>query len=410
MRVLRWIGKGLLGVVVVLLLVVLGFYAADPAVIRRMVTGPAMGVVDQTARNQPQEAVSGIEANVVSAPNNTINPEAIAAAEQYADSTQSVALLIWHRGALRYEKYWPGHDRDTVTDPYSAHKTVLGLLVGAAIADGLIQSVDEPAANYLPEWRNDSRKDITIKDLLQMSSGLEIVRFGTWASFRLTLGSDITETALGIPAERPHGSEFQYLNTNSQVLGVIVQRAAGKRYADYLSQRLWSRIGAPTAHLWLDRDGGMPRTFCCIYTTARGWLQVGLLLKNQGRFEDDQVVPSQWITDMTTPATTNPNFGYQIWLGSPAGKERRYNDKTLKAFHSEPYLTDDVIFIDGFGGQRVYIVPSQDLIIIRTGRVVQDLQILENNGDDARLPNAILRGILPAAAASDSAPQADLTP
>ncbi|HPF27785.1 MAG: serine hydrolase [Steroidobacteraceae bacterium] len=393
MQVLRWVGKAVLAIMLLLLVVLIGFYAADPAVIRRLVTGPAMGVVDQTSRNQPQEAVPGLAAPIPSAPQMTIEPAAIAAAEAYANETQSVALLIWHRGALRYEKYWPGYDQDTRTDPFSAHKSVMGLLVGAAIADGVIKSVDEPAANYLPEWRNDARKDITIQDLLQMSSGLDIVSFGSWKGLRLTLGSDLTEVALSVPAERPPGSEFQYLNLNSQLLGIILQRATGKRYAQYLSERLWSRIGAPTAYLWLDRDGGMPRTFCCLYTTARGWLQVGLLIKNRGRFEDDQVVPAQWIADMTTPAATNANYGYQIWLGSPSGQERRYNDKTVKAYHSEPFEAEDVIFIDGFGGQRVYVVPSQDLVIVRTGRVVADLNTFENNWDDARIPNAILRGI-----------------
>jgi CubicO group peptidase (beta-lactamase class C family) len=391
---LRWLLRLVLGLVGLIVIAVLALYVADPAVIRRIVTGPAMGAVDQTQRNKPQEAVEGYELDIPSGPQTTIEPTALAAAEKYAADTQSVALLIFHRGALRYEKYWPGYDRNFRTDPFSAHKTVLALLYGVAIQDGIIKSVDEPAANYLPEWRNDARRDITIKNLLQMSSGLEIVRFGTWKSFSLTLGSDITETALSIPAERPHGSEFQYVNANSQALGIILQRASGKRYAEYLANRFWSRIGAPTAYVWLDREGGMPRTFCCIYTTARGWLHVGLLLKNSGRVGDEQVVPPEWIAEMLTPAATNPNYGYQIWLGSPPGKARRYNDKTVTAYHSEPFVAPDIYYIDGFGGQRVYVVPSQDLIIVRTGRAVADLSELANNWDDAYLPNTILRGII----------------
>ena len=89
---------------------------------------------------------------------------------------------------------------------------------------------------------------------------------------------------------------------------------------------------------------------------------------------------------MTTPAATNPNYGYQVWLGSPPGTERKYNDKTVKAFHSEPYVAADIRYIDGFGGQRVYMVPSQELIIVRTGEAVFDW-------DDAVIPNAILRGL-----------------
>jgi len=387
MKILRLIGKILLGLLALIVVVVLGFYFADPSIMRRMVAGPGMGVVDQTQKNTPQEAVPGVErGDIATGPPETIAPEGYAAAEAYAAEMNSVALLVYHRGALRYEKYWPGYDRDFRTDPFSAHKSVMGLLYGAAIADGVIKSIDEPVSTYLPEWANDSRGAIRIRDLLTMSSGLEVPPFTTWAGMRITLGSDNTAAVLGLPLVETPGQRFQYTNAQSQLLGVILQRAAGKRYAEYLSERLWSRLGAPTAYLWLDRDGGMPRTFCCLYTTARAWLRVGRLIMDQGRVGDDQVVPTEWIQAMTTPAPTNPNYGYQIWLGSPAGTERAYNDTTIKALHSEPFAAPDMVFIDGFGGQRVYIVPSQQLIIVRTGEAKFDW-------DDARIPNAILRAI-----------------
>jgi CubicO group peptidase (beta-lactamase class C family) len=115
-------------------------------------------------------------------------------------------------------------------------------------------------------------------------------------------------------------------------------------------------------------------------------LRVGRLILEQGRVGEDQIVPASWIAEMTKPAATNPNYGLQVWLGSPPGRERRYNDRTVKALHSEPFATNDMIYIDGFGGQRVYIVPSQELIIVRTGEAVFDW-------DDAVIPNAILRGL-----------------
>ena len=142
------------------------------------------------------------------------------------------------------------------------------------------------------------------------------------------------------------------------------------------------------AAVWLDHAGGMPRTFCCIYTTARGWLQVGRLILGNGRIGDDQIVPAAWIKAMTTSSPNNANYGYQVWLGSPPGTGRKYNDKTIKAYHSEPFTATDMIDIDGFGGQRIYIVPSQQLIIIRTGRA-------QTKWDDAVIPNAILRGLHP---------------
>lgn len=388
-NVLRFLGWAVLMVIALAAIGIGVAWIADAQVVRNLFTGPSFGSVTQTERNQPQEAMPGHEvANIPVEPNTTIAPAAIAAAEAYAAQTDSVALIVYHKGAIRYEKYWPGYDRNFRTDPFSAHKTVMGLLVGAAISDGYIKSVDDFAYKYLPEWANDERRNIRIRDLLTMSSGLQVPRFGSWTFWRLTLGSDLPATVFGLRSEVKPGTSFQYSNASAQLLGIIIQRASGQRYAKYLSDRLWSRIGTQTADVWLDHEGGMPRTFCCIYTNARSWLQVGKLFLNHGRFGDDQVIPAQWIAQMTTPSAVNPNYGYQVWLGSPPTQHRKYNDKTITAFHSEPFVAKDMIFIDGFGGQRVYMVPSQDLIIVRTGRAQQDW-------DDARLPNAILRGLLP---------------
>jgi CubicO group peptidase (beta-lactamase class C family) len=395
---LKLLGKVLLGLLVVLIAIILFFYARDPAVFRRLLAGPGMGVVTETQRNSPKESVPGVERDdIVTGPADAFDPAALQAAEAYATQTNSVALLVYHRGALRHEKYWPGFDRDTITDPFSAHKTVMGLLVGAAIEDGFIESIDQPASIWLTEWAADSRRDITLRHLLQMSSGLDTPPFGTWTGFRITLGSELEKTVLGLSLAKPPGTDFQYSNASSQLVGIVLERATGKRYAQYLSERLWQRLGAPTAQVWLDREEGMARTFCCLYTTARSWLRVGRLIMDGGRVDGEQLVPESWIRAMTTPAPTNPNYGLQIWLGSPPGKERRYNDRTVKALHSESFARDDMIYIDGFGGQRVYIVPSEQLIIVRTGEALLDF-------DDAIIPNAILRGLRPAPEATQEIP------
>jgi CubicO group peptidase (beta-lactamase class C family) len=385
-KLMRLLGLTVMLLLAVAVLAIATLGVADYTALRNLMHGPSVGRVDQTALNQPQEPVPGRAQLIPQAPQQTIAPAAIATAEAYAARTDSVALLIYHRGALRYEKYYEGYDRTFRTDSFSGHKTVIALLVGAAIADGYIRSVDEPASTYLPEFAGDARRSIRIRDLLQMASGLEVPRFPGLTSIRLISGGDVTGVALGIPAERPPGTDFQYSNVNAELLGIIVQRASGQRYARYLSERLWRRAGTDDAAVWLDHDGGMPRTFCCIYTTARSWLQIGRLILARGRVGDDQVLPADWIDAMTTPSARNPNYGYQIWLGSPPGQQRKYNDKTIKAFHSEPFVAKDMVYIDGFGGQRVYIVPSRDLVIVRTGRAQQDW-------DDALIPNAILRGM-----------------
>jgi len=391
MSIFKWLLRivgGLLGVagaaLVTLLLVI---WVADPTVLRNMLFGQLPTDPAGVEKSQPQEAVPGvIAAALPMAAAEDIAPEGLAAAEAYATATESVALLVWHRGALRYEKYWPGFGPETRTNPNSMHKTVLALLVGAALADGHIDSADTPASTWLTEWQNDARREITVRDLLRMASGLEIPVFGTWKSAKILFGSDFAAGVLGLQKAEPHGSRFQYSNASSQLLTILLERATGQRYAAYLSERLWKPLGAADAALWMDREGGLPRGFCCIFATGRDWLRVGRLLLERGRVGDRQVIPAEWIDEMLTPSPHNPNFGMNIWLGSPPQTERLYNDYTIKAFHSEPFAASDVVYIDGFGGQRVYVVPSLELIIVRTGKSQTDW-------DDARLPNALIRAI-----------------
>lgn len=362
-------------------------WIADPAVPRNLFFGQSLSEPARVQDSQPQEPVPGrpVE-NIAVGAQVTLDPRGLAAAELYADRMRSVALLVYHRGALRYERYWPGFDASTRTNPNSMHKGVLALLVGAAIADGHIDSVDAPASRWIGEWRDTAHRDITVRELLQMSSGLEVPVFGTWQSSRILFGSDLSRGVLALGTEAPHGTLFQYNNASSQILVMLLERATGKRYAQFLSERLWSRLGNGDAALWMDRPGGVPRGFCCLFATARDWLRVGRLFLDGGAVGEDQVVPSAWIREMTTPSPRNPGFGMHVWLGSPTDKERVYNRHTIKAYHSAPFAAADIVFIDGFGGQRVYIVPSLELVIVRTG-------VSSTDWDDAILPNILIRAV-----------------
>jgi CubicO group peptidase (beta-lactamase class C family) len=206
--------------------------------------------------------------------------------------------------------------------------------------------------------------------------------------FQMTLGGNIGPLALNQPLESEPGSRFDYNNVNAQDLGLIIQRATGTRYAQYLSESLWQRIGADDAFVVLDsEEHHMARTFCCLNATARSWLRLGLLHLNAGTANGAEVVPAAWMRDVATPSARNPNYGYLTWLGTEHQKKRYYNRKTsTHAFHSEPFVAKDLIYFDGFGGQRVYIAPSLGLVIVRTGDMATDW-------DDARLPNLIIRGL-----------------
>jgi CubicO group peptidase (beta-lactamase class C family) len=390
MRIVSIVVKGVLALVVVLTLVGAGFYLADPLLWKRFAT--SMQGLDPSAVDwrQPQQPVRGGNVRLREDVVDGISPDALRAAMAYAEQTDSYALLVHHRGALIVERYWGGFGPDSRFDTASMHKSVMAMLLGQAIADGYIDSLDDPVGRYLAEWADDVRGEITLRQLATMSSGLLVEAFRPSPfskGMRLVLGSDIEEITLSLPAEGAPGEDFQYLNFSAQALGIALTRAVGGRYAEYLSERLWQPLGAPDAAVWLDREGGMPRTFCCLLASAPAWVHVGVLMLNDGRVNGEPLLPEGWVAEMTRPSIANPNYGLQVWLGSPADGARRYNRlSSLLVAHSEPYLAPDVVFLDGAGGQRVYVIPSAELVIVRIGKSVMDW-------DDAILPNALLRGM-----------------
>ena len=301
---------------------------------------------------------------------------------EYAGQNNSAALLVLHRGRIALEKYWEGHSAQSTTNAMSMAKTVLALLVGVAIEDGFIDSEADPVAKYIPEWAGDARADITIKDMLQMSSGLRVYAdqndpFSDLV--QIYLGTDAAATALKVPQVQPPGGGFFYNNVNTQVLGVLLERATGQPFAEYLSHKIWQPIGAGDAAYWLDREGGMAKTFCCFFATARDWLRLGQMMLDRGRVGEQQVIPESWLQKMLTPTPFEPDYGLHVWLAySEDGRRKKHR--------SEPFIARDMFYLDGADIQRVYVIPSYELVIVRVGNDVPGMW------DDAFVPNTLIRG------------------
>ena len=320
-----------------------------------------------------------------------ISSESIEAAIEFSEKMRSHALLIYQNDEIILEKYFDDYNAETISDTQSMHKTVLAMMVGIAIDEGIIESVNEPASKHLIEWRDDSRNQITIKHLLQQSSGLDYPEFSfhPLSEFnQLMLGEDVTKMTLRQIAYRQPNEIFEYNGVNPQNLGLLLQRAYDKRYADLLSEKIWQKVAQDDASVVLDSDKNrMPRTYCCLNATARDWLRIGTIILNEGKFKDEQIVSKSWINEMKTPSITNPNYGYLTWLGTEHQEKRIYNPKsTATGIHGEPFDDKDIIYLDGFGGQRVYVIPSKKLVIVRTGAGQMEW-------DDSVLPNTISRGI-----------------
>lgn len=383
---LRMIKYLFIGLAILIFTAMAIMFVMDPVVTTRLVTAPF------GAKSGPLERVPGgplIE--VPSAATPVIDRDALDKAIAYGEQTGTHALIVYHAGEIQLEHYYPGHDVNSISSTQSMHKSVLAMLTGIAIEAGYIGSVDDPASLYLTEWVADERSQITIRQMLQQTSGIDFATFGLnplGGFFQLMLGTDVTPVALNLPLEVPPGTRFDYNSAIPQNMGLLIQRATGQRYSEYLSAALWQKLGAPDAFVTLDsEEHAMPRTSCCLEATARSWLHLGLLHLNRGRFDGRQVVPEAWMQAITTPSERNPNYGYFTWLGTEHNEYRYYNRKTsTRVHHSEPYAAPDVIYFDGFGGQRVYIVPSRQLVIVRIGAISTDW-------DDAYLPNLIIRGL-----------------
>jgi len=342
---------------------------------------------------QPQAIVKGSQAGYVlpesAMENPGLDPDAINKTLATTERWPTAAILIWHDGELQVEHYGEEYSRDTRTESASMNKSVTALMVGAAIEDGFIESVDDPIGRYLSQWQNLPQGEIPIRSLLQMSSGLQIYsQFapGTPMS-ALYFGNDALGPLENVELARDADTEFQYSGINSHALLLAVQQASGKPYNEYLSERLWQKIGAENAGLWLDREGGSPRGFCCLYANARSWLRLGLLHLNEGSVAGEQVISQSWMQDIATASPLNPNYGYQTWLGNKHEEKRFYNDITGPlTLHSEPFAADDLLYFDGAGGQRVYVSKKLGLVVVRTGGFAVDW-------DDAVLINTVINGI-----------------
>jgi CubicO group peptidase (beta-lactamase class C family) len=400
MTVLKRVAKVIGLIAGVIFLAGLIFVASDWRYYKRLYTFDRDNSMTNMAWFDPVvEVKPGVpeELPVAAQDQRTLSDETVAAVTAFAEETGSMALLVWHKGALQLEWYGVGFDQTSYMESASMHKSVMALLFGIAIDQGLIPSVDEPAATYLTEWQNDDRAKITIRNMLQMAHGLSRAPGGfspLGDSMKLNMGTDWAGIALKAPAEDPPNTVFAYSNLNSQLLGLILQRALGVPYAEFLQKNLWSKVGESSAWVWLDRPGGLAKTSGSLFTPARNWLRLGLLHLNRGRVGSEQVVPESWIEQVITPSSNNPNYGFQTWLGTDFTEKRSYG-KGVPAYvpHSEPFEASDVVFFDGAGGQRVYVIPSEDLVIVRTGEGGLDFRTGAFLWDEPKLPNMVLRGL-----------------
>ena len=275
--------------------------------------------------------------------------------DKYLEDNKTVAFLIIKNDTIQYEKYFKGYDQDRIVASFSMAKSISSILIGCAIDDGLIQSVDEPITNYIPELKVRGFDKVTLKHLLQMTSGIRfnesyVNPFGDAASFYY--GRNLRKQIEQMELKSEPGVQFEYVSGNTQLLGLILERSLkGKTITHYLQEKLWTPLGMEYDASWsIDKKrNGLEKTFCCLNARARDFAKIGRLYKNKGNWNGKQIVSEKWVEESTKLDTTSGSVGfyqYQWWLPTPG----------------EDFMAEGIL------GQFVYVNPLKDLIIVRLGR------------------------------------------
>jgi CubicO group peptidase (beta-lactamase class C family) len=242
---------------------------------------------------------------------------------------------------------------------WSMAKTVTGMLIAIAIAEGRIRSVDDSAAVYVPALADTEYGGTSLRHLLQMSSGVRFVEEYSGKDDIARLSDDTYRQrgSGGIEAltqfnmrAAPPGTKFYYASAETQVLSFVLRSTTGRSVADYLQEKIWEPIGAEADATWLIDRSGQEATYCCINAVLRDYARLGLLLAHDGNWRGRQIIPAAWIKEATIvrPGQPQPSaggYGYQVWI--LAGERRMF-------------------VLRGVRGQAIYVDPAGRLVMVHT--------------------------------------------
>jgi CubicO group peptidase (beta-lactamase class C family) len=290
---------------------------------------------------------------------------------------QNVAgLLVIKDGRIVYERYGLGNTEDSLWVAFSVAKSITSMLVGAAIQDGYIKSVDEKITDYLPRLKNSAYDQSTIRNVLQMSSGVE------WNEDYADPKSDLNSAAWDTlslyeylrhkPRAAPPGEVFNYNTAETNLVGSLLRSAIGNNLATYLSEKIWKPFGMESDANWMMSEfGGGETGGCCINATLRDYGRLGLFALNNGQLADGtRVLPEGWMAESTAPSKGNPGYGYFWWLAQ-----------------------NNIYRASGIFGQAIYIDPNENVVIAQ-----HSVRAVASNRPDWALQSAFFTAVTKAVA------------
>lgn len=271
----------------------------------------------------------------------------------FMDSQRSSALVIVHRGKVVFEDYGLDFSSEGKWTSFSVAKSLTSTLVGAAIADGSIESIDDPVTKHITDLKGSAYDDVSVQQLLTMTSGVQwnedygdpnsdVAKFNNHTPQE---GMDTTVSYMrDLPREAPAGEKWVYKTGETNLIGILVSEATGKPLSEYLSEKIWAPFGMQQDATWLLNNANNEISGCCIQAATRDMARFGLFMLGGGQVDGSAVLPEGWIEAATTKqaeiGSPGQGYGYQWWT---------YDDGSYAA--------------QGIFGQGIFIDPARDLVI-----------------------------------------------
>ena len=277
----------------------------------------------------------------------------------FGEGQNTQGLVVVRHGSIVFERYTKGSDKDSIATSWSTAKSFTSALAGIAIEKGFVSSVDASAAEFISEWSGDERANITLKDLLLMSSGLSEARDDSISMYiGVKDGNDrynsvdnvLFSINRTVNPDRARwlgaGYTWNYANADTQILGEIIERSASMSLLDFARENLFSKIGI-SAIWWTDKFSNY-MAYCCLDMTSRDFARFGLLYARDGKWGDVEVVPSEYVIESTAPSIVITEdlplgYGYQWW-----------SDRSGKWFAAK-----------GSRSNNIYVHPGLDIVVVR---------------------------------------------
>ena len=273
--------------------------------------------------------------------------------DAYFEAQHLAGLIVIYKGEIRLEKYAKGLNRDKNWSSFSIAKSISSTLIGAAIKDGYIKSVDDLVTDYIPELDGSAYEGVTVKHLLTMTSGVK------WNENYNSVKSDVAKFIRHKPDENinstvsymrtleraePVGTRFNYSTGETNLVGVLLRKATGKTLSSYLSEKIWKPYGMETDAIWaLDQDGEEIGG-CCISARLRDYARFGQFIMDGAKIDGVPILPKGWIESATTSRhvfAKNQGYGYLWWT-----------------YPNQTYIAK------GIFGQEIAIAPTHDYLVV----------------------------------------------